>query len=147
MLTHLERFSCIMCSSFARCLHTCSRAHPAEASNSHTLCSCSTCTSSHQASTFKTGTVTTVRLSKSADLHGVGVALQDAENNWQFDIFGFAEATPGHTLSLLTFHLLQTSGQIQDRNYDPTRLARYIRKVEAGYNASNPYHNRYVPKP
>ena len=69
--------------------------------------------------------------------------LQDAENNWQFDVFGFAEATPGHTLSLLTFHLLQSTGQIQDRQYDATRLARYIRKVEAGYLESNPYHNRY----
>ena len=70
--------------------------------------------------------------------------MQDAENNWQFDIFGFAEATQGHSLSTLTFHLLHSTGQIADRKYDAVKLARYIRAVEAGYRASNPYHNRCV---
>ena len=67
---------------------------------------------------------------------------QDAENNWQFDIFGFADATPGQTLSMLTFHLYRQAGLIQDFNLDEQKLCRFLQKIESGYRAENPYHNR-----
>lgn len=72
-------------------------------------------------------------------------SVQDAENNWQFDIFGFAEATKGTTLSLLFHHLMKQSGFIQEFHLDETKLCRYAQKIESGYDANNPYHNRLVP--
>ena len=71
--------------------------------------------------------------------------LQDAENNWQFDVFAFAEATPGTTLSLLTFHLLKHAGApISDGGQlTEAKLCRYLQRIEAGYDSTNPYHNRY----
>ena len=71
--------------------------------------------------------------------------LQDAENNWQFDIFGFAEATPGTTLSLLFYHLTKQSGIIQEFHLDEVKLCKYAQKIESGYDANNPYHNRSMP--
>lgn len=68
--------------------------------------------------------------------------MQDAENNWQFDIFGFAQATPGTTLSMLTFHLLKQCGAIQRLQINEPKLVRFIQKIESGYDPSNPYHNR-----
>ena len=70
------------------------------------------------------------------------VPIQDAENNWQFDIFAFADATPGSTLSVLTFHLLKDTGLIDDFNMDQTKWWNFLQKVEGGYQAENPYHNR-----
>ena len=69
------------------------------------------------------------------------IDTQDADNNWQFDIFGFADATPGMTLSLLTFHYLKQTGVIEKWDHDETKLCRYLQRVEAGYKPSNPYHN------
>ena len=71
--------------------------------------------------------------------------LQDAENNWQFDIFGFAEATKGATLSLLFCHFMKQSGIIQEFQLDGTKLCQYAQKIESGYDANNPYHNRLMP--
>jgi hypothetical protein len=68
---------------------------------------------------------------------------QDAGNNWQFDIFEFAAATPGNTLSLLTFHFLKQSGGIDAGRLDVAKFVRYLHRIEAGYNPANPYHNRY----
>ena len=70
--------------------------------------------------------------------------VQDAENNWQFDIFGFAEATKGNSLSLLYHHLMKQSGIIQEYRMDETKLCKYVQKIESGYDANNPYHNRYL---
>ena len=69
---------------------------------------------------------------------------QDPENNWQFDIFGFADATPGATLSLLAFHLYTRTGMMQHYNLDPAKLLRYYQRIEQGYVAANPYHNRLL---
>lgn len=66
--------------------------------------------------------------------------LQDAENNWAFDIFGYADATPGYSLSLLFCHLVKSSG-LQSMVDEP-KLANYARRIERGYDAANPYHNR-----
>ena len=68
--------------------------------------------------------------------------MQDAENNWAFDIFGFAEATPGYTLSLLYCYLAQRVDAQVELVADSAKFAAYARKVEQGYDASNPYHNR-----
>lgn len=68
------------------------------------------------------------------------VLLQDAENNWAFDIFGFADATPGYSLSLLFCHLVRSSG-LQSMVDEP-KLVHYARRIERGYDAANPYHNR-----
>lgn len=68
--------------------------------------------------------------------------MQDAESNWQFDIFAYAEATPGTSLSMLTFHLLKTTGLVKDFNLIETKLVTCLRRVEAGYDPVNPYHNR-----
>ncbi|KAL3144948.1 hypothetical protein ABBQ32_003454 [Trebouxia sp. C0010 RCD-2024] len=67
--------------------------------------------------------------------------LHDAENNWQFDIFGFAEATKGFTLSLLYHHLMRQTGIIKEHGLDETNLCKYALKIESGYDANNPYHN------
>ncbi|KAL3158778.1 hypothetical protein ABBQ32_011505 [Trebouxia sp. C0010 RCD-2024] len=68
--------------------------------------------------------------------------LKTAENSWQFDIFAFAEATQGHTLSLLFFHLVKQSGLLQVLGFDVTKFCNFLRKMDAGYDPSNPYHNR-----
>ena len=77
-------------------------------------------------------------------VHVFTIALQEADNTWQFDIFGFAEATPGNTLSVLTYHYLKQTGVIEKWGHDETKLCRFLQKIEAGYSSSNPYHNRYV---
>ena len=70
--------------------------------------------------------------------------MQDAENNWQFDIFGFAQATPGTTLSMLVFHLLKQCGMMQLLQMNEPKLIRFLQKVESGYDPANAYHNRYA---
>lgn len=76
---------------------------------------------------------------KQAVLHHV---MQDAEDNWQFDIFGLAKQTPGCTLSLLAAHLIGASGLCDEFNIDESKLVNYLQKIESGYNEANPYHNR-----
>ena len=68
--------------------------------------------------------------------------MQDAESNWQFDIFGFAEATPGTSLSMLTYHLMKQTRIISEYHLDESKLCRYLQKIESGYDPVNPYHNR-----
>lgn len=70
------------------------------------------------------------------------LCLQGAENNWQFDIFALADATPGNTLSLLAFYLFGRAGFIQQFNLDEGKLCCFLQRIEKGYDASNPYHNR-----
>ncbi|KAL0024530.1 hypothetical protein WJX79_001991 [Trebouxia sp. C0005] len=67
--------------------------------------------------------------------------LQDAENNWQFDVFAFSEAAPRNTLCLLTCHLFKRAGLIDDFGLDTEKLCRYLQRIEAGYSAANSYHN------
>ncbi|KAL3147885.1 putative 3',5'-cyclic phosphodiesterase pde-3, variant 2 [Trebouxia sp. C0010 RCD-2024] len=67
--------------------------------------------------------------------------LQDAGSNWQFDIFSFAEATPGHTLSLLAVHCTQQSGLAQHFQIILPNLWNWVQRIESGYDANNPYHN------
>ncbi|DBA95437.1 TPA: putative 3',5'-cyclic phosphodiesterase pde-3, partial [Trebouxia sp. C0006] len=65
----------------------------------------------------------------------------DAESNWQFDIFAYAEATPGNSLSMLTFHLLKSTGLVQEFELNEPKLTACLRKIESGYDPANPYHN------
>jgi len=68
--------------------------------------------------------------------------LQDADNNWAFDIFGYSDATPGYSLSLLVWHFVTRAGLMKDLSIDEARFCAFARRIEAGYNPSNPYHNR-----
>ena len=70
-------------------------------------------------------------------------AAQDAENNWQFDVFAFADACPGQTLSMLGYHFYKRAGLITHYHMDEVKLCNYLKAIEAGYNSDNPYHNRY----
>lgn len=65
---------------------------------------------------------------------------QGAETNWQFDIFALAEETPGYTLSLLAIYLHKALGWMS--SFDETKFTRFVRLIEKGYVATNPYHNR-----
>ncbi len=67
--------------------------------------------------------------------------LAQAADSWSFDTYALEEATDGHPLSVLAFWLLSTSGCTKDCNVSPTTLARFLRRAEAGYSPSNPYHN------
>ncbi len=71
--------------------------------------------------------------------------LQDARNNWQFDIFGFDEECKGKGLSVLGFHLYKQAGLITDFKLDEVKLIHFLQKAESGYSSANPYHNRLVP--
>ncbi len=68
--------------------------------------------------------------------------MQDAENNWQFDNFAFAEAAPGHSLSLLTWHYFKQAGLIEGWGFNGEKLWQFLESIEAGYAAANAYHNR-----
>ena len=68
--------------------------------------------------------------------------MQDADNNWAFDIFGYSEATPGYSLSLLVWHFVKQAGLIKEMSIDEGKFCAFARRIEAGYNPSNPYHNR-----
>ncbi|DBA79866.1 TPA: hypothetical protein ACH3X1_008215 [Trebouxia sp. C0004] len=67
--------------------------------------------------------------------------LQAAENNWAFDIFGYSDATPGYSLSLLVWHFVKRAGLIKELSIDEGKFCAFARRIEAGYNPSNPYHN------
>ena len=69
------------------------------------------------------------------------LCVQDAETNWQFDIFAFADATPGTTLAVMTFHLLKQANCMHDFGVDPAKFWTFLQKIEQGYKAGNPYHN------
>ncbi len=68
--------------------------------------------------------------------------MQAAEHSWQFDIFALADATPGHTLSLLYFHLVKQSGVLQACQMDEAKLCNFLQRMDNGYDPSVPYHNR-----
>ena len=73
------------------------------------------------------------------------VHVQDATKQWQFDILGFAEAAPGHTLSLMGFYILKSQGFVTEFKLDEAKLCMYLRRIEQGYDDSIPYHNRCAP--
>jgi hypothetical protein len=67
--------------------------------------------------------------------------LQDADRNWQFNMFKFAEETNGNHLSVLTFHHMKTAGLCTRFNLNEAKLSRFLCRIERGY-LNNPYHSR-----
>ncbi|KAL0024748.1 hypothetical protein WJX79_001370 [Trebouxia sp. C0005] len=67
--------------------------------------------------------------------------LQDADTNWQFDIFAFSAQAEGHALSLLSFHFFERFNVAEKFGMDPVKLATFVRVIEKGYDPQNPYHN------
>jgi hypothetical protein len=61
-------------------------------------------------------------------------------NDWQFDAFALAEASGGHPVSTLAYYLFVKQGLLEKFSLKPAALARFLRRVEAGYK-DNPYHN------
>lgn len=51
------------------------------------------------------------------------------------------QASNGHPLSALGYFLLQKTGLIRAFGLHPLRLARWLRRIEAGYSKRAPYHN------
>lgn len=74
-------------------------------------------------------------------------ALQTAATSWQFDVFAFAEATPGTTLSVLFFFLTKHSGVLQELYFDESKLCTFLKRMDQGYDPSNAYHNRCIQRP
>ena len=68
--------------------------------------------------------------------------VQDAESNWQFDVFAYAESAPGNFLALLMVHLNSISGLIQHFQVEAGKLWLFAQRVESGYDMNNPYHSR-----
>ena len=68
--------------------------------------------------------------------------VQEAETSWHFDIFGYANATSGDALAMLTFHLVKRANFTHHYVMDDVKLCRLLRAVEEGYQRDNPYHNR-----
>jgi hypothetical protein len=71
-----------------------------------------------------------------------GLCLQTADSSWQFDVFAFAEATPGHTLSVLFIYLVKQSGVLDGLHLDEGKLCNFLQKMDCGYDPLTPYHNR-----
>ena len=71
-----------------------------------------------------------------------GLYLQSADSSWQFDVFALAEATPGHTLSVLLFYLVKQSGVLDGMYLDEGKLCIFLQKMDLGYDPLTPYHNR-----
>ncbi|DBB01895.1 TPA: hypothetical protein ACH3X1_000492 [Trebouxia sp. C0004] len=67
--------------------------------------------------------------------------LHTADSSWQFDVFAFAEATPGHTLSVLFFYLVKQSGVLDGLYLDEGKLCIFLQKMDRGYDPSTPYHS------
>ena len=64
--------------------------------------------------------------------------MQDAENSWAFDIFGFADATPGYSLSLLFCHLVQRSGLCKELLVDEGRAEQVCATNREGLQCCQP---------
>ncbi|KAK9806640.1 hypothetical protein WJX73_003268 [Symbiochloris irregularis] len=67
--------------------------------------------------------------------------LQDIANNWDFDVFQLDRATNGHALSYLAFFLFKQRNLFERVKLDEVVFMDFLRKVELGYQQSNPYHN------
>ncbi|KAF5828637.1 hypothetical protein DUNSADRAFT_17295 [Dunaliella salina] len=66
--------------------------------------------------------------------------LAQADTSFFFDTFVLNDATSGHALSVLGFFLLNRTGMASTFRMSLPRLARFLRKIEAGMKEV-PYHN------
>ena len=69
--------------------------------------------------------------------------LQDAEQQWQFDIFALVDQLPHTCLSLMAFYLLKRTGLIAEFRLNEQKLCRFLHRVENSY-LNCPYHNRWA---
>ena len=69
--------------------------------------------------------------------------LQDAEQQWQFDIFALADQLPHTCLSLMAFYLLKRTGLIAEFHLNEQKLCRFLHRVDISY-LNCPYHNRWA---
>ncbi|KAF5833632.1 hypothetical protein DUNSADRAFT_10011 [Dunaliella salina] len=67
--------------------------------------------------------------------------LGAAYDSFSFDAFELAAVTQGHPLSALAYYLFHKTGLISGFSLHPTKLARFLRCIEAGYSPHTPYHN------
>ncbi len=67
--------------------------------------------------------------------------LARAESSFYFNVFALEEATSGHALSVLAFFLLNRTGLVATFQLNLLKLARFLRRIEAGYSKIVPYHN------
>ncbi|GFR52553.1 hypothetical protein Agub_g15141 [Astrephomene gubernaculifera] len=67
--------------------------------------------------------------------------LLSISGEWQYDMWSLQQASGGHALSVMGFFLIQQAGLLERCHMEPLKLARLLRTIEAGYQASNPYHN------
>jgi hypothetical protein len=59
---------------------------------------------------------------------------------WDFDIFGFAEATFGHPLLYLSYYMIKKLRILEDFKVEEISLLQYLDEIEMTYQR-NPYHN------
>jgi len=45
---------------------------------------------------------------------------------------------------MLGFHLYKQAGMIRDFQLNEQKLCNWLQRIESGYDANNPYHNRYA---
>ncbi|KAJ9510123.1 hypothetical protein QJQ45_015613 [Haematococcus lacustris] len=64
-----------------------------------------------------------------------------ARESWKFDVRQLDVATAGHPLSTLTYYLLHSTGLLDELGINKTRMARFLRSIEAAY-LPNPYHGQ-----
>ncbi|KAJ9519215.1 hypothetical protein QJQ45_017879 [Haematococcus lacustris] len=76
-----------------------------------------------------------------AMLEEVELLLAMACRDFQYNTWALSRASQGHPLSTLAYFMLHQAGLIQSLELDPVRLARFLRRIEAGYQPSTPYHN------
>ncbi len=74
------------------------------------------------------------------------LGMQEAGSSWQFDIFAFAQETPGNTLSMLAMHFFHQSGLVKHYQMYEQQLCKWVQRIESGYG-NHPYHNRSVLQP
>lgn len=62
-------------------------------------------------------------------------------HTWDFDIFALEKASPGRCLEIVTSHIFATYNLYQTLSLDSLKFINFIRAVQLGYHAENPYHN------
>ncbi|KAL3157196.1 putative 3',5'-cyclic phosphodiesterase pde-3 [Trebouxia sp. C0009 RCD-2024] len=75
-----------------------------------------------------------------APIPEVEAVLRTADH-WHFDAFKLTEASQGYPLSTLGFWLIQQSRVAKEFKLEPSKLAKFLRRVEDGYN-DTPYHSK-----
>eukprot|EP00301_Raphidiophrys_heterophryoidea_P027740 c9802_g1_i1.p1 GENE.c9802_g1_i1~~c9802_g1_i1.p1 ORF type:complete len:883 (-),score=221.02 c9802_g1_i1:319-2838(-) len=67
--------------------------------------------------------------------------LMTADHVWNFDVFGLRDASDNHPLTMVGFHFFTAFGLTSELEITDEILLRYLMRIEAGYDKTNPYHN------